>query len=243
MDTNLIPYISVDCVIFGFDFEQLNVLLIERSIEFENVTYRDLKFPGDLIGYTENVDDSAIRVLKELTGLENIYLEQFNTFGDVDRITRKERDIVWLNSINHPEKRVISIAYFSLVKIDREEIKQAKFAKNANWYPVSGITELAFDHKKILDKALEVLRNKLHTQPIGFELLPNKFTLSQLQKLYEVILGTTLDKRNFRKKVSAIPFIIPLNEKQKGVAHKPAQLYRFDQKKYIRSKYEKLYLV
>jgi hypothetical protein len=159
----------------------------------------------------------------------------------VNRIRGKVHDIIWLHSIDHPEERVITIAYYSLVKIESREITEAKFAKNANWYAVSEITELAFDHREIIDKALEALRNKLRTQPIGFELLPVKFTIGQLQKLYEVIFGTRLDKRNFRKRIASIPYIVSLNEKQKGVAHKPAQLYKFDKKKYSRSKTEDLY--
>jgi 8-oxo-dGTP diphosphatase len=226
------PHVSVDCVIFGFDFEELKVLLIERQSKSNNATDRNISLPGNLIFDDEDLDTSAKRVLSELTGLDQIYLEQFYTFGDPNRV-KKSYDQEWLKSVrDEPTARVITVAYFSLVKLDSLKPQASSFAKNADWFPLSDIPELAFDHNQILQKATLALKHKLHTEPIGFELLSDRFTLIQLQKLYEVILNTSLDKRNFRRKILSKKVLIPLNEKQKGVPHKQAQLYSFDNNKY-----------
>ena len=226
------PHVSVDCVIFGFDFEELKVLLIERQSKSNNETDRNISLPGNLIFDDEDLDTSAKRVLSELTGLDEIYLEQFYTFGDPNRV-KKSYDQEWLKSVrDEPTARVITVAYFSLVKLDSLKPQASSFATKADWFPLSDIPELAFDHNQILQKATLALKHKLHTEPIGFELLPERFTLSQLQKLYELILNTSLDKRNFRRKILSKKVLIPLNEKQKGVPHKQAQLYSFDNNKY-----------
>jgi len=229
---NLNPHVSVDCVVFGFEFGQLNILLIERNMLFEGNEYRDLKLPGDLVRKDEDLDTAASRVLKELTGLDNIYLKQFSAIGSPGRLRRQPRDMVWLRSIGHPEEIVVTIAYYSLINIDQGKGANFILQSNACWYPVSEIKELAFDHLSIMLQALQVLRTDLSLKPIAFELLPPKFTLRQLQQLYEVILGTTLDKRNFRKKVFNMPFITPINEKQVDVSHKPARYYSFNRKTY-----------
>ncbi|MBN2519830.1 MAG: NUDIX domain-containing protein [Bacteroidales bacterium] len=243
MNNNLNPHISVDCVIFGFDSERLKVLLIERRIEYNNnhiTISSDLKLPGDLVRDDEDLDISAHRVLKELTGLDNIYLEQFYSFGDPHRISNP-KDLNWLiTTSNLPIKRVVTVAYYSLVKIDQSNLNPSSDEYNYVWYNINDIPKLAFDHNIILNKALEALRNKLKNEPVGFELLPKKFTKNQLQKVYEEILGISLDNRNFRKKIAYLPYIIPLNEKQKGVAHKPALLYKFDRKMYLTDKKKKL---
>lgn len=231
----LIPHISVDCVIFGFDFDQLNVLLIERnlpSLEKDDKKQRHHALPGNLIGSDEPLDDSARRVLKELTNLDNLYLEQFYTFGAPNRV-RNEYDIEWLRATREdPDARVITVAYFSLVKLGDYHPSPSSFARSAVWCPVTEVPELAFDHNEILNRALSHLRNKLATRPIGFELLPPKFTFGQLQKVYETILGMPFDKRNFRRKILNMDILIPLEEKQKGVPHKPARLYQFNEKRY-----------
>lgn len=229
-------HVSVDCVIFGFDFGKLNVLLLERNFSWDNKEYNDLKLPGDLVRKDEDLDTAASRVLKELTGLENIYLKQFAAIGTPDRLCRQPRDMEWLRSIGHPEEVVVTVAYYSLINIDQDKIDKFGLHANTRWYPVADITELAFDHMEILQDALIMLRSELRSNPIGFELLPPKFTLSQLQKLYEVILGTTLDKRNFRKKVSNMPYVVPINEKEKGVSHKPAQYFIFSKKVYEKTR-------
>lgn len=229
------PHISVDCVIFGFDFEKLNVLVIERDHRPDAVERPSSKhhaLPGNLIMEDETLDQSAERVLKELTGLENIYLEQFHAFGDPDRV-RMENDTEWLRTYrDEPQARVITVAYLSLVKMEAYVPQPSSFARKVDWFPISEVPALAFDHDEILKKALRTLKTRLRYQPIGFELLPRKFTLSQLQKLYEAILGKELDKRNFRRKILNMGILVPLEEKQKGVPHKPAKLYKFDKEKY-----------
>jgi len=236
MQKGLIPNVSVDCVVFGFDFTNLNVLLIERNITIEGTIFADLKLPGDLMRLDEDLDDSAGRILKENTGLSNIYLKQFKSFGSPERLKRKPRDLEWLRQIDHPEEHVITIAYYSLIDISEQSNSELILSDNARWYPVHEVTDLVMDHMDILNNALEHLRIELLNKPIGFELLPDKFTLSQMQKLYEVILGTTFDKRNFRKKISSMKYLIPLNEKQVGVAHKPARLYIFSREVYTKTK-------
>jgi 8-oxo-dGTP diphosphatase len=236
MQQGLIPNVSIDCVVFGFDFTNLNVLLIERNITVEGTEYADLKLPGDLMRMDEDLDESAGRILKENTGLSNIYLKQLRSFGSTERLKRKQRDLEWLRQIDHPEEHVITIAYYSLIDISEQNNSEIILSDNARWYPVHEITDLVMDHMDILNIALEHLRLELLNMPIGFELLPDKFTLSQMQKLYEVILGTTFDKRNFRKKISSMKYLIPLNEKQVGVAHKPARLYIFSREVYTKTK-------
>ena len=208
--------ITVDNVIFGFDKGDLKVLLIKRGEE----PYKDnWALPGYFVREDEDLDTAAQRVLKELTGLEKVYLEQVNAFGRVNR---------------HPSGRVITVAYFSLIKISQYQVKPASIAQQAQWhsYHLAAEEPLAFDHRQILQKCFNRLKKKLRTQPIGFELLPPKFTLSDLQSLYEVILNTSLDKRNFRKKILSMDLLINLDEMQQGVSHRPAKLYSFDTKRY-----------
>jgi len=224
---NTIPNISIDCVIFGFDFEKLNVLLVERSLNDENgvPVFCDHTLVGHHVKTDETLDESAARILREMTGLTNIYLEQFQVFGNPNRLN-KSRSKTWLESIGRdPKLRVFTVGYFSLVNVNKVQISYTE--RNANWFDVENIEELGFDHNEIIEKALIALRRKIKTHPIVFELLPLKFTLSQLQKLYEVILNIEIDKRNFRKKISSAPYIVALIEKQKNVPHKPAQLYMF----------------
>jgi 8-oxo-dGTP diphosphatase len=229
--SELNPNVSVDCVLFGFDLEKLNVLVIDRGENqlAENVR---LALPGNLIYNNENLEQAAYRVLEELTSLKDIYLEQIGAFGDPNRIC-KEADRAWLQSIRaEPEARVITVAYFSLVKMEDYMPHAASFAKNAAWIPANEITDLAFDHYDILQAARNKLKEKIKIQPIGFNLLPEKFTLSQLHKLYESILDKDLDKRNFRRKVQKLDILTQLNEKQEGVPHKPSELYKFNEDKY-----------
>lgn len=226
------PNVSVDCVIFGFDLSQLYILLIDSG-NTEDYKQSRMAVPGDLIYDTENLDEAARRVLKELTGIENIYLEQIGAFGDPDRIGKKESDRKWLESIRaQPEARVITVAYYSLVKMPNFNPKASSFAKSAGWTAISEVNELAFDHYEILESALEQLKRKIKIQPIGFNLLPEKFTLSQLHKLYECILGKDLDKRNFRRKILNLNILTDLEEKQIGVPHKPSQLFKFNEENY-----------
>lgn len=208
--------LAVDCVVFGFDGDALQVLLIRRGLPpFKN----KWALPGGFVRVEETLDDAARRELEEETGLREVFLEQLYTFGSVKR---------------DPRERVISVAYYALVKPGA--VNAATDAAEAKWFPVSAIPPLAFDHAGILATALTRLRGKLAYQPIGFELLPPKFTLTQLQRLYEAVLGTGIDKRNFRKKALSFELLIPLKEKHQDGPHRPAQLFRFDPVKYERLK-------
>ncbi|HEY4789244.1 MAG TPA: NUDIX domain-containing protein [Bacteroidales bacterium] len=239
----IIPNISVDCVIFGFDLEKLNILLVERELsdpETGTLIIKDHTLTGYHIFEDENLDDAAYRILKGLTGLDNIYLEQFYSFGRTDRVT-SEKDQLWLKHINQGfADRILTVGYYSL--IDNTKVTLSLKDRKIQWFPIDVIPEmeLAFDHKQIFYKALEALRLKVITDPVGFELLPDKFTLTQMQKLFEALLGFPIDKRNFRKRVSQMPYIVPLKEKQKDVAHKPAQLYLFSREVYEKTKKGKL---
>jgi len=219
--------ISVDCVVFGFDDDELKVLLIEqKQPEGKSAIKLQKAIPGDLVNENEGLDAAAMRILKQLTSLEGIYLKQFHAFGDPNRVSGlKDRD--WLRSFRtNPERRVITVGYYSLVKMDDFNPQAASFAAKAQWVDVYKIPSLAFDHNNIVDQALQALRHELMADHIGFELLPEKFTLSQLQKLYEIILDKKLDKRNFRKNILRADTVTPLEEKQSGVFHKPAQLFK-----------------
>jgi len=239
--TRIIPNLSVDCVIFGFDLKKLNVMLTERELWDESnpskLIFKDYTLQGHHVLENENLDDAAKRILKDKTGLDNIYLEQFYTFGNIDRLS-KHKDLIWKESVglNIPNQ-VISVGYYSLV--DCEKVFPDELHQTSKWFPVDKLPELGFDHDKIIKKALEALRLKLSREPIGFELLPEKFTLTQLQKLYEAVLGKKLDRRNFRKKIANLKYLIPLDEKQSGVSHKPAQIFIFSKDVYIRTKTEK----
>ncbi len=240
MDKQLIPNVSVDSVVFGFDSVHLNVLLIGRNIQYNGTLYSDWKFPGDLVRLNEDIDTASKRILKELTGLQNIYMKQLKAFGSLDRLIRRPQDMSWLISINHPEKRVITIPYYSLINLSNNGEKKTGLTTIASWINVDDVSDLplAFDHQEIFEFALETLRNELRTKPLAFELLPSKFSLSQLQKIYEVIFGTALDKRNFRKKISNLSYIVALNEKETEVSHRPAKLYMFSREIYQKLKTE-----
>jgi 8-oxo-dGTP diphosphatase len=235
----IVPNISVDCVVFGFDFEKLNVLLVERELRDEKtdkVLISDHTLTGYHIYEDEDLDTAASRILKGLTGLDNIFLEQFGAFGQLDRVS-SEKDTLWLKYINKGfADRIVTVGYLAL--IDNTKVTLRLKDRNVQWFPVSKMKdmEMAFDHKFLFSKALEALQKKVKVEPIAFELLPDYFTLSQLQKLYEALLGTSFDKRNFRKKVAQMHYVIPLKKKQQGVAHKPAQYYLFSREVYEKTK-------
>lgn len=210
--------LTVDCVVFGFGEGELKVLLIERGQEPFKGRWA---LPGGFVRVDETVDDAARRELVEETGLKNVFLEQLYTFGSVKR---------------DPRERVVSVAYYALVKLSDHRARAATDAANAEWFPVSKVPALAFDHADILTTALARLKGKVRYEPIGFELLPPRFTLSQLQHLYEAVLATDLDKRNFRKKVLGFGLLIALKETQMTGRHRPAQLFRFDAEKYEKLK-------
>ncbi len=232
MDPNVIPNVSVDCVLIGYDLSSLTILLVDRLMEYEGVQYHDMKLPGDLVRWDEDIETSAHRILHDLTGLKNISLRQMQAFGGLDRLNREPRDMAWLRMLDHPEERVITIAYYALINLDIIQGKDFITLPHARWVPVDVIGSLAFDHRRIIDNAIGSLRTEIKSNPAAFELLPRKFTLTQLQKLYEAVMGTHYDKRNFRKKISQLSCVVPINEKQTHVAHKPARFYMFSRDVY-----------
>jgi len=239
MEKKLNNYISVDCVIFGYNDETLQVLLVDRTMNKQDSNekeFTDHTLTGNHIYEDETIEEAAYRVLFDLTGLKNVFLDQFKTFAHPDRL-KKKNDQKWLRHHGrNPEQRIVSIGFFALVAT--QEITLEWKGRNVKWVPLTEVGELAFDHNQILSEALKALQTKIKREPIGFELLPEKFTLTQLQKVYEVILGTELDKRNFRKKIGRMKYLIPTEEKQSGVAHKPARLYVFSREIYEQTKKE-----
>ncbi|MHB0936338.1 MAG: NUDIX hydrolase [Armatimonadota bacterium] len=208
------PALTVDCVVFGYDEEELKVLLIQRDLEPFAGKWA---LPGGFVQIEETLDDAARRELREEAGVGDLYLEQLYTFGALHR---------------DPRERVVSVAYYALVNLFEHQVAASTDARNAAWFPVDDTPPLAFDHEEILATAHRRLQGKVRYQPIGFELLPEKFTLTQLQRLYETILDTTLDKRNFRKKLLGMDLLVALDEVEQDVAHRAARLYRFDEEKY-----------
>lgn len=205
---------SVDNVIFGFEHNKLNILLIKRK---EQPFLNQWALPGDLVFPDEDLDVAPQRILEELTGLKDVFLEQVHTFGNVGR---------------HPLGRVFTVAYYSLIKPVEVMAGKHSFAEKAEWHDVKSINKLAYDHEKIIEKCLQTLRRNIQVRPMGFELLPEQFALSELQSLYEVVLDKELDKRNFRKKVLAMNILMDGDTYQQGVAHRPAKLYFFDKNRY-----------
>lgn len=206
--------VSIDCVVFGFDGTDLKVLLIERG----EVPFKDYwALPGDLMRPDKDLNFSVNHILKELTGLSDLFFEQVETFGEIQR---------------HPLGRVITTGYYTLIKIGDYELNPSSFASKAKWFKVKKVKDLAFDHDKILRSCFERLKQSVRTRPIGFELLPPNFTLTELQSLYEAILGEKMDIRNFRKKILQMKFLQETGNLQENVSHRPAKLYKFDEEKY-----------
>ena len=222
--------VSVDCVIFGFDNEEkkLKVLLIKKKINpYDKEKSGDqIALPGDLIRLEEEIDESAKRVLFSLTKLNNVFLRQFKTFGDPKRV-QSSKDQEWLKNFRQaPNERVITVGYVSLVRMEDYIPLPSYFADEVKWVDINDVPLLAFDHNNIIESGLLFLRNELNHE-FTSELLPRKFTLSQLQELHEIVLDKKFDKRNFRKRVINKGQLKETNEKQKDVSHKPARLYSF----------------
>ncbi|MDA0269238.1 MAG: NUDIX domain-containing protein [Cyanobacteria bacterium] len=209
------PGLTVDCVVFGLDVDdRLKVLLIQRRIP---PFVGQWALPGGFVRLEESLDAAARRELREETGVTEVFLEQLYTFGRVDR---------------DPRDRVVSVAYYALVNLRDHTLRAATDARAVAWFTATDTPPLAFDHSAILHQALTRLRAKIRYAPIGFELLPEKFTLTQLQRLYEVIGGQAIDKRNFRKKILKMGLLRSLDEREQGVSHRAAQLYAFDPQRY-----------
>ena len=208
------PALTVDVVLFGLDEGDLKVLLIQRGLKPFAGKWA---LPGGFVRLDETLDEAARRELAEETGVRDVFLEQLYTFGTVKR---------------DPRERVVSVAYYALVKLAAHRLNASTDASAAAWFSADEVPSLAFDHADILATALRRLKGKVRYEPIGFELLPEKFTLSQLQHLYEVCLEEPLDKRNFRKKILGMSLLMETDEIEQDVAHRAARLYRFDARRY-----------
>lgn len=203
--------LAVDCIIFGFDKKDLKILLIKRDFEPEKGNW---SLMGGFMQETETLDDAAIRVLNQLTGLDNIYMEQLRAYSALDR---------------DPIERTVSVSYYALVDIDRYKLNEDFSAK---WFNISDFPKLIFDHNEMVEHAMSRLRYRAFTKPIGFELLPEKFTMKELQNLYEAILGETLDKRNFINKINSLDILVKTDEKDMKSSRKGSFFYTFDEDKY-----------
>ncbi len=209
--------LAVDCIIFGFDKEDLKILLIKRDFEPEKGKW---SLMGGFLKQYENLDEAAERILRTLTGINNVYMEQLHSYSKVDR---------------DPAERTISVAYYALINIeDHNEELIEKYS--AQWFSVSEAPDLIFDHNIMVKHAISRLRYKTSKEPIGFELLPPKFTMRHLQKLYEAILDEKLDKRNFINKINSLDILVKLDEKDMSSSRKGSYLYQFDNEKYNQKK-------
>ncbi len=208
------PAVTVDCAVFGLDGDRLKVLLIRRDLEPFAGKWA---LPGGFVRIDEDLEAAARRELEEETGVRRLYIRQLGAFGQPGR---------------DPRERVITVAWWAIVNLFQHKAKAASDARNAAWIPAEDPPPLAFDHRRILDAALERLRETARREPLAFEFLPAKFTLTLLQRFYETVLGRPLDKRNFRKKVLSYKVLAELPERESGVAHRAARLYSFDAKRY-----------
>jgi 8-oxo-dGTP diphosphatase len=208
--------LSVDCVIFGFDENKLKVLLIRSDLKKYLGKWSLL---GDLVRPGEDLDAAGYRILKQRTGLGDVYLEQVHTFGSVSR---------------HPAGRVVTVAYCSLINVQHHKLNILD--NELHWHDVKNVTDLAFDHQQIFETCYYRLQKRIQEHPLGFNLLPKKFSLRDLQNLYEAILDTKMDRRNFRKKFFSMDFLIDLDEMEQDVPHRPGKLYKFNFEKYEKKK-------
>ena len=210
----IIDALSIDCLIFGFKDGQLDVLLVKHA---DGISKGKWALPGGWIKYNESVNEAANRLLHSLTGVSNIYLEQLGCFGEVMR---------------YPVERVITIAYYALVNAENYSLSPGFTASDVQWCKLHDLPKLPYDHNEIFQTGFKHLKHKVRHEPIGFNLLPKKFTLHHIQELYEAILETELDKPNFRRKLLKMNLLVPCHEKQEDVSHRAASLYRFDKKVY-----------
>lgn len=226
-------YVSVDCVVYGFDGEQVNILLVSKDAESN-----ELKLPGSLIYDHEDVDEAASRVYYEITGLKKMSLKQFRCFASADRASKAE-DVKWLDEAYQPNiDRLITVAYMSLSRMDRKLNNISKY-KGAKWVPVQELKtmNLPFDHKEIVLESIKSIREWIERDPsIVFDLLPQKFVIRQIHQLYEALYGKDIDIRNFHKKILSLPYIKGLDEIQQNVAHRAARYYKIDKAVFNRFK-------
>ena len=227
-DKIYLRHLSIDCVIFGFHENKLKVLLLKWKD-------RDVwSLPGGFVKKTDSLSEAAKRVLQERTGLDDIFLQQFHAFGDRHREKNKTTILpgakgTWMMD------RFVTIGYYALVEYSKVNSQADLFSDECRWWDIHSVPELVYDHKEIFEKALEVLRLSLNDHPIGYNLLPEKFTMPELQRLYETILDKPIDRRNFQKKILGLNIVVRLNERKTGGAHKAPYLYRFDKRRYDRA--------
>jgi len=223
-----LPHLSVDCVVFGFHDGHLKVLLLELS------DTREWCLPGGFIQHAEPMDDAAVRIVNDRTGLKNVYLRQFYAFGDPTRQRGKVKTQIpkGAKATSWIMKRFITIGYWALVEFSKAVPIPDQFSSQCCWVNVAKIPSLILDHNLILGKALQSLRLSLNDYPVGKDLLSEKFTMPELQRLYETVLNKRLDRRNFQKQILSLGILHKLNEKKQGGAHKSPFLYRFDKRKY-----------
>lgn len=223
-EKQFLKHVSVDCVIFGFHQNELKVLLLK---------WKDggpWCLPGGFVKKNESLNDSAIRTLQERTGLNDIFLRQFYTFGDPKREKGKSKNNgAWL------AERFITVGYYALVEYSTVKPSPDWLSEKCEWHGIQEVPQLLYDHNAILERALETLRLSLNDHPVGYNLLPPRFTMPELQRLYETILGRAIDRRNFQKKILSLGILTRLKERKTGVAHKAPFLYKFDKNKYDRA--------
>lgn len=229
------PGLSIDCVIFGFQDDELKILLLKIN------NLKKWAVPGGFLKKNEEIVDAANRILQERTGLEEIYLEQFHLFGNLDRNEPSHAKKLIENGVIPPSleawflQRFVTIGYFALVEFSQVKPSPDILSEDCEWVSMKHLPDLILDHQKIIDKGLKALQNRLRFQPVGRELLPDKFTMTELRTLYETILGEKLDRGNFQRKILSYGILNRLDETRKGGAHKAPYLYTFNDKKYDQS--------
>ena len=229
---DFLAHISLDCVVFGFHAGQLKILLLKMKHEDSRA------LPGGFVMNQETMEEAAIRVLQERTGLENVFLQQYHVFSEVTRSDPAARPLslqragISIEKAKFLAQRFISVGFYALVEFSKVVPRPDLLSDTCDWYNLEDRGPLILDHERILESALAVLRTQLNHQPVGYNLLPRKFTLPELQKLYEAILGRKLDRRNFQRKIFSYGILRSLDEKRMGGAHKAPNLYSFDLRKY-----------
>ncbi len=228
------PHVSVDCVVFGFDGTHIKVLLIKQCGSMSDDYHNNMKLPGSLIYNDEDLNEAARRVLYELTGIKQLNLIQFRTFGSKNR-TNNPKDIKWLerfHRLNQKVERIVTVVYMTLIKIDKK-LSHLSERYEACWTEIDSIDALAFDHNQIIAEAKFFVQQYVQTYPaVLFDLLPKKFTAAELRTLYQKIYDRMFDVRNFHKRIAQMKYVLPLDEFQTGVAHRAARYYKFDRKLY-----------